>query len=97
MCLDGTPFLDLGSKWALAADRHQWILVKAKNWRGAIKWQPVAYVGSSLAVLKRVMREKGLQVPPDASVAMNRFFETAPERFLKWRDLVDASRHRRAA
>ena len=86
--LDGVPFLDLGNGWALAADKNQWILKKAKAWRGGVKWQPVAYVGSNKAVLMRVMRKEGIAVPPDASAAVNRFFAAEPARFIEWRDGV---------
>jgi hypothetical protein len=37
------------------------------------------------------MRKKGLAVPPDASIAVNRFFAVSHERFLKWRDEVEVS------
>ena len=95
-CLDGTPFLDLGNGWALAADRHQWILNKAKNLHNEVKWQPEAFIATDTAVLKRVMREKGLQVPPDDTDAVNRFFSLADARFIDWRDKVKALHHRRA-
>lgn len=62
--LDGVPFLDLGNGWALSADRNQWILNKAKKVRGGVKWQPKSFVGSDTAVLRRVMREKGLPGTP---------------------------------
>ena len=94
--LDGIPFLDLGNGWALSADQKQWILNEARNWRGKIKWQPKSFVGSDKAVLKRVMREKGLRIPPDASDAVNRFFAAEPEHFLKWRDKVEAAQRVRS-
>jgi len=93
--LDSVPFLDLGNGWALSADRKQWILNKAKRVRGKVKWQPIAFVGADTAVLRRVMRENGLQVPPDASDAVNRFFGLAPEHFLDWRDRIEALDRRR--
>jgi len=95
--LDGVPFLDLWNGWALAADRNQWTLNKAKKWRGTVKWQPKAFAGSELAVLVRVMREKGLRVPPDASVTVNRFFAATSTRFLEWRDDVEALQRGRVA
>ena len=94
--LDGIPFLDLGDGWALSADHRQWILTKAKKVRGRVKWQPVAFVGSDTAVLSRVMREKGLRVPPDANDAVNRFFGVNRGRFLEWQDRVEALDRRRA-
>ena len=92
--LDGVPFLELGKGWALSADRKQWILNKAKNWRGTIKWQPVSFVGSDKAVLMRVMKEKGLQVPTDASATVNRFFAVGGESFLEWREAAEVSQRR---
>jgi hypothetical protein len=90
------PFLDLGDGWALSADRNQWILNKAKTVRGKVKWQPKAFVGSDTAVLRRVMREKGLRVPPDASDAVNRFLAVNHGQFVDWRDKIEALRRRRA-
>lgn len=94
--LDGVPFLELGNGWALSADRHQWILNKAKTVRGRVKWQPKCLIASDTAVLRRVMRENGLRVPPDASDAVNRFYSLADGRFIDWRDRIETFDRRRA-
>lgn len=75
--------------WALAADRQQWILLAAeKRGREAVKrhrrapWRAVSFIGSTKAVLLRVVSEKGIEPTPQGRAALDalpdRFTATAP-------------------
>ncbi len=63
--------------------RHFW-----NGWRPATGrrvhdgqgWRVIAFVGSTRAVLMRVLREKGAEIAPDARVAV----DSLPETFLEW-------------
>ncbi len=74
-------FLRLSERWALAYDRHQWIVQQFRP----PKWRPVAFVEGSKAVLMRVLREKGAVVSVDAGAALNRL----PDSFRLWHDALD--------
>jgi hypothetical protein len=69
-------------RWALAADNLQWIL---KHYRPP-KWHGVAYIASNKVVLRRVLREKGVTLTPDAKDALDHLPDTFPE----WRNKQDA-------
>ena len=89
---ESIPFLDLGDGWALAADRIQWMVVRARKSKDRIKWQPASFVASNKAVLARVLDEKGIAVPPDASGAVNRFFVALAHEFPSWRESAEMAR-----
>jgi len=72
-------------------------LNKAKKLHGRVKWQPVAFIGSDTAVLRRVIREKGVRVTPDTNDALNRFIGPNEVRFLDWRDEVTSGKRGRVA
>src|SRR5262245_17915626 len=55
----------ISGKWALAADRLQWMVQRQYLHRGEIKWQSVSFVSSTKDILARCMREKGCP-PADA-------------------------------
>src|SRR5215472_14366512 len=55
----------ISGKWALAADRLQWMVQRQYLHRGEIKWQSVSFVASTKDVLARCLREKGCP-PVDA-------------------------------
>lgn len=84
----GRELLRLNEAWALDADSLQWIVLKARRHHGTIKWQPIAYVGSSRAVLMRVLRERGVIVEARALAALNGL----PETFRIWRAGIVATR-----
>ena len=75
-------FLRLSEEWALGFDRNQWIVMQAKTDRSKTGqcWRAIAFVGSTRAVLVRVLRELGAEVAPDARVAV----DSLPETFLEW-------------
>ncbi len=84
-----TFIIQLSEKWAILADRNQWVLAKLEKYRAqgdlrhpAVRWRGISFIGSSKTVLHRVVREKGIKVDPEAA----RVIETWPERFLDWRD-----------
>ncbi len=75
-------FLRLSEGWALGFDRNQWVVMRAKSDKSKLRqgWRAIAFVGSTRAVLVRVLRELGAEVAPDARVAV----DSLPETFLEW-------------
>ncbi len=75
-------FLRLSEGWALGYDRNQWILLQAKSDKSkpGQRWRAIAFVASTRAVLMRILREKGVEIAPDARVAV----DSLPETFLEW-------------
>jgi len=75
-------FLRLGEGWALGYDQNQWIVMRSKSDRSkpGQGWRAIAFVGSTRAVLMRVLRETGAEIAPDARVAV----DSLPETFLEW-------------
>lgn len=86
--LDGKPFLDFGTGWALSADKNQWKLCRRRMRRGAVTWQPLAFVASDKRMLARVMTRKGVVVAPEAEAAVHAFFSTHPIRFKEWVEAI---------
>ena len=85
-------FLRLGEGWALGYDQNQWIVMRSKSDRSkpGQRWRAIAFVGSTRAVLMRVLRESGAEIAPDARVAV----DSLPETFLEWlavRDRAEAA------
>ncbi len=85
-------FLRLSEGWALGFDQNQWIVMRAKSDKSkpGQGWRAIAFVGSTRAVLRRVLREKGAEVAPGARAAVDSF----PETFLEWlaaRDRAEAA------
>ena len=80
---DGRKPLSLGLGWRLTADTQQWIV---KKFAGS-KWRSIAFVGSNKAVLRRILREAGVDVAPSALDALDRL----PERFTEWKATVGAT------
>ena len=80
-------FLALSAGWALAADGQQWIVQQFEGTRrvgpraGQEKWASVAFVGSTKATLRRVIREKGIDLTDEAIAAL----DAMPDRFLDWK------------
>lgn len=79
---DGRARLQLGDKWALGADELQWIVLQARRHHGKVKWQPVAFVHTQSAVLRRVLREAGAELSPEGEAALNALNPT----FREWRE-----------
>jgi len=61
----------LNERWALTHDHLQWMLCRRRNLKGGDKWIPASFVASNSAVLRRVIREKGIAVSEDARAALN--------------------------
>ncbi len=80
-------FLRLSEGWALGYDRNQWIVMRAKADKSKPRqgWRAIAFVGSTRAVLMRVLREKGAEIAPDARVTV----DSLPETFLEWLAIRD--------
>ena len=69
----------ISGKWALAADRLQWMVQRQYLHKGEIKWQSVSFVSSTKDVLARCLREKGCP-PADAA----RLLADLPPTFKEW-------------
>lgn len=83
---DGSHPLLLLDGWALTADDNQWKLCRARGKAG--KWQPISSIGSNKRVLRRVMRERGVNLTQEAEDAVN----ALPDDFRIWH-----RRHHRAS
>ena len=78
-----TQFLHLSENWALAYDKTQWIVQRARrnrNKEGGLEWRAVAFVASDKGVLHRVLREKGAVIDSEGLEALRRL----PETFREW-------------
>ena len=78
----------LSDRWAILADRNQWVLAKLEKNRSqadlkhpSVRWRGVSFTGSTKTVLKRVVSEKRINV---SSTALD-IIEGWPDRFLDWR------------
>jgi hypothetical protein len=69
----------VSGKWALAADRLQWMLQRRYMSNGQPAWQSVSFVASTKDALTRCMREKGCP-PADAE----RLLAGLPSTFKEW-------------
>jgi len=69
----------ISGKWALAADRLQWMLQRQHMNKGQPVWHSVSFVASTKDVLARCMREKGCP-PADAE----RLLAGLPSTFEEW-------------
>ena len=67
-----TRFLYLNDTWALATDGLQWILQRKQG----SKWRGVSFIASSKAVLRRVLREKGVTPTQEANRAVDALLES---------------------
>ena len=79
----------LSDGWSLGADNNQWMLLRGRNRRAEVAWQPVAYIGSTKTNLLLCMAEKGIQITADAQVQLDEL----PERFLDWHKKVFRGEH----
>jgi hypothetical protein len=69
----------ISGKWALAADRLQWMVQRRYLSKGQVKWQAVSFVSSTRDILARCLREKGCP-PADAE----RLLAGLPATFEEW-------------
>ncbi len=82
-------FLHLSERWALAYDKNQWIVQRARRNRNKVcclEWRAGAFVASDKGVLHRVLREKGAVIDSEGLEALRRL----PGTFRDWRDAQKA-------
>ena len=72
-------FLLLNDGWSLGADDNQWIVYRKRSHRDQTKWQAVSFIASEKHILRRVLREKGIIVSPEANAALNALSDTFKE------------------
>jgi hypothetical protein len=76
----------VSGKWALAADRLQWMVQRQQMNKGQVRWVSVSFVASTRDVLTRCLREKGCP-PADAE----RLLAGLPATFEEWARMRTAS------
>ena len=76
----------ISGKWALAADRLQWMVQRQYISKGEIKWQSVSFVASTKDILARCLREK--RCPPEDA---ERLLAGLPDTFAKWAKMRSAA------
>ena len=69
----------ISGKWALAADRLQWIVQRQYLHKGEIKWRSISFASSTRDILARCLREKGCP-PEDAE----QLLAGLPSTFEQW-------------
>jgi hypothetical protein len=69
----------ISGKWALAADKLQWMVMRRYTSGGQVKWQPVSFVASTKVILARCLREEGC---PQADA--ERLLAGLPSIFEEW-------------
>ncbi len=82
--------LDAKGRWRLAYDRQQWVIQRraqkprVRRLEGhAIAdsgWRGVSFIGGKKAMLRRVLREKGVALTAEAQARL----DALPERFLNF-------------
>ncbi len=78
-------FLRLNDKWALAYDSRQWVVQrrsgvrKSGDYAGEEFWRALSFIGTSKAVLLRVLREKGIEPTAVAQRALDALPDTFRE------------------
>ena len=82
----------VSGKWALAADRLQWMVQRRHMNKGQVKWESLSFVSSTRDVLARCLREKGCP-PADAE----RLLAGLPATFEQWTKTRAAAFVQRAA
>ena len=74
-------FLHLSEDWALGYDDLQWIVYRAYFKRGAARYEPKSFIGSTKRILRRVLRENGIEPTSKAK----EYLDTMPDSFTEWR------------
>jgi len=79
--------IDLAPGWALGFDPQQWMIETADKRRQQADlryrrapWRPVAFIGSTKAVLRCCLSEKGIELTPKAS----EYIDAMPDTFQAW-------------
>lgn len=79
-------FLHLCEDWALGADELQWIVMRRKKRGDQRYWNPEAFIATEKRILRRVLREKGIEPTPEAA----RYLSSMPDTFKEWHHLRTA-------
>ena len=66
----------------LGYDKNQWIVLRSRNLRTQRGWKAVSFIGCEKTTLLRVLREKSVELYPEAQASL----DLMPEGFLDWRD-----------
>ena len=61
--------------------------MRAQKRREHAYWQPLAFVGSTKRVLRRVLREKGIHPTPEAA----EYLDAMPDTFKIWHECYTAA------
>ena len=69
----------ISGKWALAADKLQWMVQRRYLSKGQPAWRSISFVSSTKDILARCLREKGCP-PADAE----RLLAGLPSTFKEW-------------
>ncbi len=86
-------FLNLSDGWALGYDRLQWIVLRRRKRRVQAYWQPVGYIASEKRILRRVLRENGVEPNPAAA----EYLDAMPDTFSEWFPQYQSARMSEAA
>ena len=78
-------FLKLSDGWALGYDQRQWMVMRRYKRLEEWYWNPVAFIATDKRILRRVLREKGAVITPDAENALNHL----PDTFREWLTTLD--------
>lgn len=72
--------IDLAPGWALGFDQKQWIIYRVYFKRDTARLLPVSFIGSTKAVLLRVINETGIKLTPEAT----EYIDAMPDTFRVW-------------
>ena len=80
--------LDAEGRWRLAFDRQQWVVQRrvgkprpSRSGSAAVRdtgWKGISFIGSEKRILRRVIREAGVILTPEAQARL----DALPEQFL---------------
>jgi hypothetical protein len=76
----------VSGKWALAADRLQWMVQRRYMSKGRPAWHSISFVASTRDILARCLREKGCP-PADAE----RLLADLPATFEEWAQMREVN------
>lgn len=79
--------LELADGWALGFDSLQWIVLRRRNLRTQCGWKPVSFIATNKSILRRVLREAGVQPNPKAS----KYLDAMPDTFREWQHCQNAA------
>jgi hypothetical protein len=80
MCNSDRVFLHLSDGWALGYDPKQWMIMRGRKRLARRGWTSVSFIACTKRTLRRVIREKGIQLSPEAT----EYIEVMPNTFREW-------------